>query len=127
MHGDSLCVDDASYQAFRAQSRSPAWQRAFLARSVAERQAFAQQARSESRRYTMDATNSGLMDVNEDAVRAAMRKHGCLRLVHGHTHRPAIHQLELDGQIAERIVLGDWYEQGSVVRVDATRCELEAL
>ncbi len=113
MHGDTLCTDDVAYQAFRAQSRAPAWQRAFLARPRSEREAFAQQARAESRRYTADATNSGLMDVNEEAVRAAMDEHECLRLIHGHTHRPAIHRVELDGLAAERIVLGDWYEQSS--------------
>ncbi len=113
MHGDTLCTDDTAYQAFRTQSRSPAWQRAFLARPRSEREAFARQARAESQRYTTDATNSALMDVNDDAVRAAMRTHGCRRLIHGHTHRPATHRFELDGQPAERIVLGDWYEQAS--------------
>ena len=113
MHGDTLCTDDAAYQAFRAQSRTPAWQRAFLARPRKEREAFAQQARAESRRYTADAANSGLMDVNEEAVRSAMRAHDCRRLIHGHTHRPAVHRLELEVGAAERIVLGDWYEQTS--------------
>jgi UDP-2,3-diacylglucosamine hydrolase len=113
MHGDTLCTDDARYQAFRAQVHSPAWQRAFLARSVDERQAFAVQARSESQRYTTDAGNTALMDVNQDAVREVMRRHGCLRLIHGHTHRPAVHRFELDEKPAERIVLGDWYDQES--------------
>jgi len=92
MHGDTLCTDDHAYQAFRTQSRAPAWQRAFLARPRDEREAFARQARAESRRYTTDASHSALMDVNDDAVRAALRAHGCLRLIHGHTHRPASHR-----------------------------------
>lgn len=113
MHGDTLCIDDVAYQAFRNQSRSAHWQRAFLSRPRSEREAFARQARAESQRYTTDTTNSALMDVNDAAVRAAMRANGCLRLIHGHTHRPATHRLELDGQPAERIVLGDWYEHES--------------
>ena len=113
MHGDTLCTDDHAYQAFRTQSRAPAWQRAFLARPRDDRVAFARQARAESRRYTTDASHSALMDVNDDAVCAALRAHGCLRLIHGHTHRPASHRFELDGRPAQRIVLGDWYEQES--------------
>ena len=113
MHGDTLFTDDVAYQAFRSQSRAAGWQRAFLSRPRSEREAFARQARAESQRYTTDKTNSALMDVNDDAVRAAMRAHGCRRLIHGHTHRPATHRFELDGQPAERIVLGDWYEQAS--------------
>lgn len=126
MHGDSLCTDDAPYQAFRTQSRSAAWQRGFLSRSIDERQAFAAQARAESQRYTRSVTDA-ITDVNADAVRAALRDHQVPRLVHGHTHRPAVHELQLDGHTAQRIVLGDWYEQGSVLRVDADRCELESL
>lgn len=67
------------------------------------------------------------MDVNTDAVAQAMREAGTTRLIHGHTHRPAIHRFELDGAPAERIVLGDWYEQGSVLRVDADGAELRGL
>ena len=117
MHGDTLCTDDAIYQAFRAQSRTPAWQRTFLARPRSEREAFAQQARAESRRYTTDATNSGLMDVNQEAVRAALRTHDCVRMIHGHTHRPGVHRLASEPAGAERIVLGDWYEQASCLRL----------
>ena len=59
------------------------------------------------------------MDVNQSAVAAAMRKHEVHRLIHGHTHRPAVHRFDLDGASTERIVLGDWYEQDSVVRIGA--------
>ena len=117
MHGDSLCTDDAAYQAFRQQSRAPAWQRAFLARSIAEREAFARQAREESRRYTRDNANAAIMDVNEGAVADAMRAAGVKRLIHGHTHRPATHSFDLNNTPATRIVLGDWYEQESVMRI----------
>lgn len=116
MHGDTLCTDDAPYQAFRSQAHAPAWQRAFLGRPIAERQAFAAQARAESKRYTR-SVDDAITDVNADAVGAALRAHGVQRLIHGHTHRPAVHQLNTAlGEPAERIVLGDWYEQGSVLR-----------
>ena len=114
MHGDTLCTDDVDYQRFRARVRDPQWQRAFLARPLAERRAFAAQARGESSRQTaMKAAD--IMDVNPLAVAATMRAHGVRRLIHGHTHRPATHRFLLDGQPAERIVLGDWYEQASVL------------
>ncbi len=67
------------------------------------------------------------MDVNTGAVVEAMRKIGVTRLIHGHTHRPAVHSLMLDGKTAERIVLGDWYEQGSVLRVNRDGVELSRL
>ena len=116
MHGDTLCTDDAPYQAFRAQSHTPQWQRSFLARPVAERQAFAAQARAESQRYTR-SVESAITDVNPTAVADALESHGVHRLVHGHTHRPARHALERTEGSAERIVLGDWYEQGSLLRI----------
>lgn len=67
------------------------------------------------------------MDVNPDAVVRAMEEHGVRRLIHGHTHRPGVHTLSLEGEPAERIVLGDWYEQGSVLRCDESGCRLEEL
>jgi UDP-2,3-diacylglucosamine hydrolase len=126
MHGDTLCTDDAPYQAFRAQSRNPAWQRAFLARPVAERQAFAAQARAESQRYTR-AAGDAITDVNQAQVRSALHTHGVRRMIHGHTHRPAIHAIDLDGAVAERVVLGDWYEQGSLLRCDGSTRVMRAL
>ena len=114
MHGDMLCTDDVEYRKFRTLVRNPEWQRQFLAKSLTERRAFAAMARGESSRQTATKAPE-IMDVNPDAVIAAMREHGVRRLIHGHTHRPATHRFELDGQAAERIVLGDWYEQGSVL------------
>ena len=116
MHGDTLCTDDYAYQAFRAQVRDDHWQRAFLAQPLDARRAFAARARVGSRQHTR-ATPEVLMDVNASAVAAALRAVGVHRLIHGHTHRPAIHRLALDGRPAERIVLGDWYTQGSRLRV----------
>lgn len=126
MHGDSLCIDDIGYQAFRQQVRQPAWQIGFLGRSLDERRAFAHQARAESRRQTADK-DMAIMDVNDNAVLEAMRAADVTRLIHGHTHRPAIHRFALDGHAAERIVLGDWYDQGSVLRLHGTDIELAAL
>ena len=126
IHGDLLCTDDIGYQAFRNQVHQPVWQREFLARSHAERSAFATRAREESRRQTA-SKESAIMDVNGDAVAAAMRSHQVTRLIHGHTHRPAIHDFDLDGVVAQRIVLGDWYEQGSVLRLDGDGLELASL
>ncbi|MEP6511778.1 MAG: UDP-2,3-diacylglucosamine diphosphatase, partial [Dokdonella sp.] len=96
MHGDTLCIDDAPYQAFRAQAHSPTWQRAFLAQPIAQRQAFAEHARAESTRYTRSVADA-ITDVNADAVHAALRENKVWRLIHGHTHRPALHRIDLDG------------------------------
>ncbi len=126
LHGDVLCTDDAEYQAFRRQVRDPAWQAAFLARPLAERRAFAAQARDASRAHT-SSTDMAIMDVNQHAVEAAMREAGVTRMIHGHTHRPAVHDFTLDGKPAQRIVLGDWYEQGSVLEVTADAARLRGL
>ncbi|MGD8429488.1 MAG: UDP-2,3-diacylglucosamine diphosphatase [Ectothiorhodospiraceae bacterium] len=115
MHGDSLCTDDIEYQKFRATVREPQWQRWFLSLPIAERVEYAQRARSESGERNQ-AIDDYLMDVNADAVEAAMNQYAVRRLVHGHTHRPAVHQLKLGGLDGQRIVLGDWYDQGSVLR-----------
>lgn len=113
-HGDAYCTDDVEYQAFRRQSRDPAWQRQVLSMSVEQRRALAGQAREESRAAMVDKAED-IMDVNAEAVAAALREAGVTTLVHGHTHRPAVHELDLDGTPATRIVLGDWYEQGTVL------------
>ena len=116
MHGDTLCTDDLDYQAFRAQVRDPAWLAQMLSQPLAVRRAFAAQARAGSQAHTA-ATAESIMDVNAGAVERAFREHGTTLLIHGHTHRPAVHRIELDGQHRTRIVLGDWYEQGTVLHV----------
>lgn len=126
MHGDLLCTDDVAYQQLRRQLRSAEWKAQVLAMPLDARRALAAKARAESRSYTSGADEM-LMDVSADAVAQAMRNAGVTRLIHGHTHRPAIHRFELDGRPAERIVLGDWYEQGSVLRVTPGERELRAL
>jgi UDP-2,3-diacylglucosamine hydrolase len=126
MHGDVLCTDDLAYQAVRQQVRTPEWQAQILAMPLQARRAFAAKAREDSKAHTGNTMES-IMDVNADAVAETMRKAGVTRLIHGHTHRPAVHDFQLDGTPAQRIVLGDWYEQGSVLRVDADGVELRGL
>jgi len=124
MHGDSLCIDDEEYMAFQRVVRSEAWQKDFLSKSLEERLEFAKRARAESAARGQEKAME-IMDVNKPAVERAMQQAGVRRFIHGHTHRPAIHDFELDGQTAQRIVLGDWYEQGSVLRVNEQGYDLE--
>ena len=125
-HGDALCTDDIEYQQVRAMTRNPEWQAMMMAKTIEERIAFALQAREQSmaRHGTMDEE---IADVNREAVRQTIRDHGVDILLHGHTHRPAVHALEVDGRPAQRIVLGDWYEQGSMVEWDKDGPRLEQL
>lgn len=106
-HGDAWCTRDTAYQRFRAMVRQPQFQRDFLAKPVDERVAFARSLRlqSESDKSTkaMD-----IMDVTPEAVLAALRAAGVKRIIHGHTHRPAAHVLDLGDALAERWVLPDW-------------------
>ena len=125
-HGDALCVDDHPYQELRTTVRDPAWQRRFLALPLATRALLADQARRGSQAHTA-RTIPYVMDVNPEAVQAAFRVTGAHRMIHGHTHRPGIHDHQIDGQPAQRIVLGAWYEQGSVLVRDAGRYELKTL
>ena len=117
LHGDTLCTDDVEYQAFRRQSRDPAWQTAVLAMSVEERLQMARNAREASAAH-MATVTMDIMDVNEEAVLSAFREAGVPRMIHGHTHRPAIHDHRLqDGRTGKRIVLSDWYSGGSYLEV----------
>ena len=124
LHGDSLCTDDVEYQALRAQVREPAWQARTLALPLAQRRALAGQLRETSRQATRQKATD-ITDVNPSAVDRALRAHGVRRLIHGHTHRPAIHDWTLDGRFARRAVLGDWHDQGSVMVCDPTGWRLE--
>ncbi|MBL8250414.1 MAG: UDP-2,3-diacylglucosamine diphosphatase [Candidatus Competibacter sp.] len=107
LHGDTLCTDDVEYQAFRAQVRDPAWQARILALPLDQRRALAGQLR-ETSRQAMQQKATDIMDVNPAAVDQALRACGVWRMIHGHTHRPAIHDWTLDGRLARRAVLGDW-------------------
>lgn len=111
-HGDLFCTDDKPYQAWRAQCRQPAWQQALLAKPSAERVAMAQVLRQQS--HQQQATMGLLTDVNPDAVNEAMDAHGCDRMIHGHTHRPALHGWTHDGRPRQRWVLSDWGARATV-------------
>ena len=114
-HGDALCTDDVSYQRLRTTVRDRGWQAMFLALSVGQRLALATEARAGSKEHVARASEA-IMDVNPDAVTRAMRAADVELLLHGHTHRPKVHDLIVDGRSAQRIVLGDWHDQGSVLR-----------
>lgn len=107
MHGDSLCTADVEYQKFRANMRNPQWQQMILQRPLEDRQQMARQLREISM-----AKNQGkeefIMDVTPEEVIKDMEAHGVQRMIHGHTHRPAVHELSANGLPAKRIVLGDW-------------------
>ena len=116
MHGDTLCTDDLDYQNWRRIARSEAWQREFLARSLAERRHAIVGMREKSKEV-VQAKPAEIMDVNDAAVAQAMRAHAVPRLVHGHTHRPGRHALTIEGRPAERWVLPDWYGRGGYLEI----------
>ena len=128
LHGDLLCSDDTAYQQFRTQTRDPRWQAQFLAQPLAARLAFAAQARAASKARYGELQASGqsetITDVSPATVREWFARYGVRRMIHGHTHRPAIHD---EGDCATRIVLGDWYQQGSVLRASEDGFDLTAL
>lgn len=122
-HGDTLCTDDVDYLRHREQMYDADFQRDFLARSLAARKAYIEHLRQLSTAAKRNK-DSAIMDVNEEAVAALLREHHYPRLIHGHTHRPGRHEHVVDGHTCERWVLGDWYEQGSALRVDAMGCNV---
>lgn len=126
LHGDTLCTDDVEYQAFRAQVRTPSWRERVLALPLPQRRALAGQLR-ETSRQAIQHKMADITDVNPAEVDQILRAHGVRHLIHGHTHRPAIHDWILDGQPARRAVLGDWHDQGYVLCCDATGWRLESL
>src|SRR5438046_6130705 len=126
MHGDQLCTDDVGYQRFRAFWQDPVHRRRLLALPYAVRRGIAALFRAGSRRATAGKTEV-IMDVNANAVAAALREHNVTRLIHGHTHRPARHEHVVDSRSCERYVLADWYDAGSYLRVDASGCRSIAL
>ncbi|MFG6137142.1 UDP-2,3-diacylglucosamine diphosphatase [Halomonas sp. B23F22_10] len=107
MHGDSLCTLDEAYMAFRAKARDPQWQAQILAMPIPERIALAKQLRDQSGEANSNKAED-IMDVTPAEVVQALREHGVTTMIHGHTHRPAAHDVDLDGATARRFVLGDW-------------------
>lgn len=125
LHGDTLCTDDVEYQQVRKVLRSPQWMQQFLALPLEERIRQAEQMRAQSRASTTGRIDM-ILDANQQAVEKTMHKAGVFRMIHGHTHRPAIHDFQLAGQPAQRAVLGDWHaDRGSFLRVDAHGMALE--
>jgi UDP-2,3-diacylglucosamine hydrolase len=125
-HGDAMCTDDVKYQEVRKMTRNPEWFAMMMQKSLAERQALGAQARAASMAHG-DTIHEAIQDVNQTAVERNFREYGVATILHGHTHRPAIHKLEIDGNPVSRIVLGDWFTQGSVVRWDKDGPVLSAM
>lgn len=125
-HGDELCTDDRAYQKFRKHARSPTWRALFLTLPLSARRWLAGRLRKGSEVMTALKPEE-ITDVNQDAVEETLVEHNVTILLHGHTHRPGIHQFKLPGRAAMRIVLGDWYEQGSVLHWGPDGPELRTL
>lgn len=125
-HGDALCTDDIEYQRFRAMVRNQTWQSQFLSQPLAQRKAQIEQIRmqSESQKRSKEMA---LMDVNLDAVHELLRQNDYPRLIHGHTHRPAIHKHQVDGHLCKRWVLGDWDTHANALRCDSNGIGWEAI
>lgn len=119
LHGDILCTDDLRYQELRKMLRDPAWIADFLSKPLAERKQLAIALRKQSKEETQ-IKSSDIMDVNSTAVEQAFLDNEVQLLIHGHTHRPAIHNSEINNKPVKRIVLGDWYSQGSVLEFNNT-------
>jgi UDP-2,3-diacylglucosamine hydrolase len=123
LHGDTLCADDLAYQRFRRIVHLSWLQRLFLRLPMSTRWHLAERLRMRTS-AEVQAKPMQMMDVNDAAVAAIFRRLGVTQMIHGHTHRPAVHELRVDGIACRRIVLGDWYEQGSLLRCDADGCQL---
>jgi UDP-2,3-diacylglucosamine hydrolase len=125
-HGDLLCTDDVRYLELRRQLRDPAWREEFLGKPLPERRRIATELRELSK-TEMAAKSETIMDVNAGTVTETMRQFGVHKLVHGHTHRPAVHRFTLDGEPAERFVLNDWYGPGGYLHWDRQGPRLQSL
>jgi UDP-2,3-diacylglucosamine hydrolase len=125
-HGDILCTDDVRYQRVRQMVRNPEWQAQMRAKPLKERLRISKEARRQSLEQTINMSLD-IMDVNQDEVKRVIQKYKVDVLLHGHTHRPGIHDVQVGNRKARRIVLGDWYTQGSVVRWDSRGPKLEEM
>lgn len=124
LHGDDLCTDDVEYINFRNTVRQASWQQDFLSKTLAERRTFADQARQQSQRATSTKENS-IMDVNAASVEQRLHETEQKLMIHGHTHRPQVHELELGEEKAQRVVLGDWDSHGWFAEIDGEGLRLE--
>ena len=125
MHGDSLCTQDTEYMKVRLMLRDEAFQKDFLSKNLQEREAFANAARRQSKEHTRESA-SDIMDVTQSEVELVMAQHQLKTLIHGHTHRPKIHQLQLSDKPAKRIVLGDWDKNVWYLEYSASGHELKS-
>jgi len=123
LHGDTLCTDDTGYQNFRKKVRNPLIQKIFLALPLKWRLAIAAKMRADSKSSNSEKSQA-IMDVNSQAVLSEMQNHGVEWMIHGHTHRPAIHDVALADKTGHRAVLGAWHEEGSMIKVSADAVEL---
>lgn len=126
MHGDTLCTDDIDYQKFRKMVRNPTWKKEFFSLPDAERLAMTTKYRKVSKVETAKKEMS-IMDVNQQTVETIMLEKNIQQLIHGHTHRPAIHEFSVNNKNMKRIVLGDWFEHGSVLVCNEDHCQLEII
>ncbi len=126
LHGDTLCTDDVKYIAFRTKVRDPAYQQQFLAQPLAARKQIIAGLRAENAGEKQQKSET-IMDVVAATVDAVFRRHGYPRMIHGHTHRPALHHHAVDDKSCERWVLADWYDRGSYLLCDAGDCRSIAL
>ena len=123
MHGDSLCTKDTAYMQARKMLRNPAFQAELLSKTIEERLAIAQGARDQSKEHTRE-TAADIRDVTPEEVVREMQDFRVDLMIHGHTHRPAVHDLEVNGLPAQRIVLGDWDTQGWYLKVEGRQLDL---
>lgn len=123
MHGDLLCTDDIDYQSFRKTSRDKKWQEEFLSKSLKERQRIAKDLRVISKKATSEKKEE-IMDVNPSEVLNTMKPSAVNLLIHGHTHRPDSHDIQINNQPAKRMVLGDWDQYGWYIWMDSDSCAL---
>ena len=126
-HGDLLCTDDIAYQNFRQKSRSPEWIQNVLSKPLIIRLLAARWYRLRSH-FHKRHKSSDIMDVNQKTVIEVMQIHQCLRLIHGHTHRPALHEFTIENQSAQRFVLSEWQpELAEVLYWDSTGFHIQAI
>jgi len=123
MHGDSLCTDDVEYQRFRSMVRDPAWQQRIMQMSLEERFQMAAKMREDSKQATSNKAED-IMDVNPDEVRRTFIDNDVDIIIHGHTHRPAIHDYDIDGRKRRRIVLGDWHDSTQYLHITSATDEI---
>lgn len=125
MHGDTLCTDDVDYQKFRQMVRDPLWQQQVLNKSLEERYQLAKSIRDSSKQATTEKEET-IMDVNQEETERVFIDNDIDVIIHGHTHRPAIHHQRINDNDTTRVVLGDWHETARYLRVNDTS-DLELL